>query len=823
MSTKTILISTVLSGFLLFTTAGVCFADASFQIEETAVYKNRYGDKTFSDYYDVSAAAPVRRPVAWWEFEGNAGDSIGNNHGSEYGDPCYAAAVFGQAINLNGKYYYVVVPDNAGSAAIEFGDESFSITLWVTSKWAVGSEKEFIIKNGTSGSEYNGASGKRYAIKFQTQNFRFVLDDGVTKTMLNGASSDFATGRWVHAAVVRDTAADELLLYCNGLLVSTAVDYTGDISSPGEDLFIGASPKENAGASGPDTVPVGHLLSGMLDDVRIYDYALTQAEIVGVIGAGTVRLPLLSSSDLLNMARRHEKSRKYDEARSIYQQVVQQYPESSEAGKAKIDIRKMNILSLFDSKQEAAAQAALDGLIADFPKDAYLPEALYEVAKKRYQESGEYERAQSIYEKIITNWPGSEYDLKSQRNLVMSYISTERTGQARQALDKLASEFSSDPGLAGALLSIAEIYRKSKKYEEARSIYETVVTDYPGTERALKAQKKLAIVYVDLDDDPNTQQAIDKLAWQFSGDPNLADALYEIANRYEWVRGKYEQAAPIYQQIIQNFPDSSYAMEQLDLSRTNVIYLIESGNYSLAAEALTTLLADFNEHPDLAWTLDGIAGRYEKAKRYNEARSIYQKIVTDYNETDYAFTAQKKLTILEITVGDDAAVQAALDTLITDFNDHPDLPVAVFAVGERYYNWAFQCENQRLANKAKDKFQKAIEVWERIITELSPSGTTAEAYYFSALCYRHLDQFEQAIEYYQKVVSNWPDYERSWNAQFMIARCFDKLARAGSILKEDSAPLIRQACEKVIINYPDSKAVNAAINLLKRWESANSN
>jgi len=823
MANKTLLITLLSFGLLLSAAAGLCLADASFQVEETAVYKNRYGSKTFNDYYNVAAVSPAGHPVAWWKFEGNAGDSIGSNHGTEYGDPCYTAAVFGQAVNLDGKDYYVVVPDNAGSAAIEFGDESFSITLWVNSKWAVGSEKQFIIKNGTSGSEYKDAGGKRYAIKFQTQNFRFVLDDGVTKTMLNGSSSDFATGRWVHAAVVRDTAADELLLYCNGLLVSTAVDYTGDISSPSENLFIGASPKENAGASGPDAAPVGHFLSGMLDDVRIYDYTLSQAEIVSVIGAGTLRLPLLSSSALFNMAGRYEKSRKYEEARSIYQQVVRQYPDSSEAGKAKIDIPKMNILSLFDSKQETAAQAALDSLIADFPEDAYLPEALYEVAKKRYQDSGKYERANSIYEKITTQWPGSEFDLKSQRNLVISYISMRETSQARQALDKLALEFNEDPGLAGAFLSIAEIYRKSKKYEEAKSIYETVVTDYPGTERALKAQKKLAIIYIDLDDDPNAQQAIDQLSQDFSGDPNLADALYEIAKRYEWVRGKYQQAEPIYQQIVQNFPDSSYAKEKLDLSRTNIIYLIESGNYSLAAQALTTLLVEFSEHPDLAWTLDGIAGRYEKAKKYDEARSIYQQIATDYRESDYAFTAQKKLAILEIKAGDDAAAQAALDTLIADFNDNPALLEAVFIIGEQYYNKAFRCKKEGLAVESKANFQKTIAIWERITKELPPSYITQEAYYLSAACYSSLDQYEQAIEYYQKVVSVWPDYDRAWNAQFMIARCFDKIARSGAIPIADAAPIIRQACEKVIINYPDSLAVKAAKNLKKRWESVKSN
>jgi hypothetical protein len=182
MAKKILFISLALFGFLLSIAAGRCLANASFQLEETAVYKNRYGDQPFSDYYNIAAVSPVRRPVAWWKFDGNADDSAGTNHGSECGDPCYAAAVFDQAINLNGKDYCVVVPDNAGSATIEFGDESFSITLWVKSKWAVGSDKEFIIKNGTSGSEYTGASGKRYAIKFQTQNFRFVLDDGLDGT-----------------------------------------------------------------------------------------------------------------------------------------------------------------------------------------------------------------------------------------------------------------------------------------------------------------------------------------------------------------------------------------------------------------------------------------------------------------------------------------------------------------------------------------------------------------------------------------------------------------------------------------------------------------
>jgi tetratricopeptide (TPR) repeat protein len=312
------------------------------------------------------------------------------------------------------------------------------------------------------------------------------------------------------------------------------------------------------------------------------------------------------------------------------------------------------------------------------------------------------------------------------------------------------------------------------------------------------------------------QEAIDKLADEFSGDPNLADALYECAKRYEWVRGRYEEAQPIYQLIIQQCPDSSYAREQLDLARTNVLYLIELGNYGLAAEALTKLLSEFSEHPDLAWTLDGIAGRYEKAKRYDEARSIYQRIVTDHNETDYAFTAQKKLTILEIKAGDDVAAQEALDTLIADFNENPALPEAILQVGHGYYTKARLEEKDGLDEKAKEYYQRAITVWKRIITDLPAStGTSPEAYYCSAVVYsQELGDYLKGIDYYQKVVDNWPDYTFAWRAQFFVGMYYEKLRSSGSIPESEVIPKIEQAYQSVIEKYPDSKWVPyAAIKL----------
>ena len=216
-------------------------------------------------------------PIGWWKFEGNINDSAGSSNGTEHNGPTYQTGKDGQAISFDGVDDYVTIPD---SPAIEFGNQSFSIALWLKSNWKADSEKEFIICNGTNGTEYTGASGKRYVIKFEATNFQLLIDDDEAKSVLNGQCENFATGDWVHAVAVRDTEAQELRIYRNGVLESTETNIdTEDIASPGEPLFIGAKPQEGANAGSQSKAPIDHHYKGMLDDLRIYDYALSQEEI----------------------------------------------------------------------------------------------------------------------------------------------------------------------------------------------------------------------------------------------------------------------------------------------------------------------------------------------------------------------------------------------------------------------------------------------------------------------------------------------------------------------------------------------------------------
>jgi len=218
--------------------------------------------------------------VGWWKFDDNVNDSACSNNGTEHGGPTYGTGKDGQAISFDGIYDYITVPD---SPAIELGNGSFSIALWLKSNWEVGSEKEFIICNGTNGTEYAGASGKRYVIKLDSDDFRFAIDDDKVKSILDSPGENFATGDWIHAVVVRDAEAQELRMYRNGVLKGTKANVdTEDVSSPGEPLFIGAKQQEGANAGSRGEAPIDHHFKGMLDDVRIYNYALKEADIMAL-------------------------------------------------------------------------------------------------------------------------------------------------------------------------------------------------------------------------------------------------------------------------------------------------------------------------------------------------------------------------------------------------------------------------------------------------------------------------------------------------------------------------------------------------------------
>jgi tetratricopeptide (TPR) repeat protein len=506
--------------------------------------------------------------------------------------------------------------------------------------------------------------------------------------------------------------------------------------------------------------------------------------------------------------------KRYEKALQLYQYIIENCPDNEVAIWAQ---RSEAILNMKLGRNDAA-QAAVEQLLTNFSEHKNIAKAANKVAD-HYRLSKQYEKARQLYQYVVDNWPQADYAMWSQKSLATSNIQLGDDPNADAAIERLLANFSQHKQIANAVNMLAGECSVLKKYEKARRLYQYFIENFPDNKLAIWAQQGVAISNIKLRDDDAAQDAVEKLLTDFSEHKQIAKAVNKAADHYRW-SGRYEESRWLYQYVVDNWPQADYAMwSQKSLAASNM----RLGDDPNADAAIEKLLANYSEHKQIANAVNMLADECSMLKKYDRAFELY-KYVIDYRPEDES-AMRSEMEIAETNVlsliesGDNTAAQEALDIFIADFNGHPALPEAVFMVGEQYYNLAFKNENKGLAAESEDNFQKTIAIWERIITELPPSGETPRAYYFSAVCYRRMDQYEQAIEYYQKVVSDWPDYERVWNAQFLIAQCFDKLARLGSIPKADAAPIIRQACEKVIINYPNSKAVNAAINLLKRWES----
>jgi pentatricopeptide repeat protein len=142
---------------------------------------------------------------------------------------------------------------------------------------------------------------------------------------------------------------------------------------------------------------------------------------------------------------------------------------------------------------------------------------------------------------------------------------------------------------------------------------------------------------------------------------------------------------------------------------------------------------------------------------------------------------------------------------------------AIYQIGEQYYNKAIQLENDGLESQARDRFTKAMTIWERLIVEMPQSDVTPYAYNSAADCYGKLGQHEKAIEYYRKIVDNWPRYQYAWNAQFMIGHTYEELNETGVISKSEVDPKIKAAYEQLLERYPGCIAAEIA----RYWLSHN--
>jgi len=203
--------------------------------------------------------------VSEWTFdEGNAEDSWGNNNGTvvgaAYKSKSDGVCVYGGCYSFNGTTDYIDCGNNS-SLSMRYGDQT--ISLWIKFDDIFTSGTQMIINNRTNTSP---SPGIRLFKENLGSKIYFQINDSENTNSIENYLTNIVDINWHHLVIIidRDVAA-------KAYLDSSLSDRTSNIIGRQGDIQNSTSTTIGKYGSYP--------FDGLIDDVRIYNVALSSSQI----------------------------------------------------------------------------------------------------------------------------------------------------------------------------------------------------------------------------------------------------------------------------------------------------------------------------------------------------------------------------------------------------------------------------------------------------------------------------------------------------------------------------------------------------------------
>ncbi|MFH1473594.1 MAG: LamG-like jellyroll fold domain-containing protein [Candidatus Aenigmatarchaeota archaeon] len=210
-----------------------------------------------TDYCVVSGGGGL---IGFWNFDGNTLDSSGNGNDGTNNGASWVSGISGQALdfnNLEGDYVNV---DDSPSLDVDY----ITLSTWIYVNQYLNDQRIVSREYGTT-EPYNiyslilSGTGER---KLQ---FRIARDGQATRDIIT-SDADIPLNTWTHVAATYDGST--AVVYINGDPNKTILGLPGTIIDSDRPVLIGSS-----------EFYTPRFFDGIIDEVEIWDRALTPAEI----------------------------------------------------------------------------------------------------------------------------------------------------------------------------------------------------------------------------------------------------------------------------------------------------------------------------------------------------------------------------------------------------------------------------------------------------------------------------------------------------------------------------------------------------------------
>jgi len=204
----------------------------------------------------VPSYVPTSGLAGWWPFNGNANDESGNgNNGANNG----ATLTLDRYTNPNSAYSFNGASKITCLNTSGISVDTVSVSAWVKQSTSFGNS-EFICLGSTGGTNWG--------VIASNNNIKFNQGRGCgpgEPIALNNYTMNLNT--WYHFVLVSNGFGGNSLIYINGTYIGSTINNTSG-GCPASNLFFGV-----------DIFSEPEYINGILDDIGIWNRALTQQEI----------------------------------------------------------------------------------------------------------------------------------------------------------------------------------------------------------------------------------------------------------------------------------------------------------------------------------------------------------------------------------------------------------------------------------------------------------------------------------------------------------------------------------------------------------------
>ena len=407
---------------------------------------------------------------------------------------------------------------------------------------------------------------------------------------------------------------------------------------------------------------------------------------------------------------------------------------------------------------------------------------------QKYERAGQYTRAEQVYQRIVTDQPGTDEALNAQKQLTILYIASGREPEAQKALKDLIAAFSTHKDTAAAIWAIAREFKKAGNPKKAIELHQYNVEHFPKDRYAMWSQVEITYYHIETGDFTAAEAASNKLLKVFSAQPTLSKEIYQAAKRYEKA-GKIEKTLALHQYNVEHFLKDQYAMwSQVEIVKTH----LHPGNNQAADAACDALLAVFSTQPTFPKEVYQLAREYSELNRSDRTLSLDKYNAEHFPNDMYGLLSK---VYYHLRKAEYEAADTVVNRLLREFSGQPGLAKEVYHLTgplakARQFDTSVRLYQYFLEKQPQDEqaifAQKGLALCytelgdgvgaekavEKLLTGFAGHKRIAEAVYeLGMYCYRS-QKFDRALALHQYNVVHFPKEKYAMWSQVEIIKSY---------------------------------------------------